>query len=156
MEDVWDMCPYCHRTGFQTLGGAQFAKTRLDAGSRMVSETQSKLDQRRTMLLSERRRQPVVGWLVAMNGEQTGEDFRLHEGQNTIGAAADCPISLKDATVTARHASVRCENGRFFLTDLDSTNGTYLNDAKDRIIREELKDNDVIRIGDISLKFKCL
>jgi pSer/pThr/pTyr-binding forkhead associated (FHA) protein len=42
------------------------------------------------------------------------------------------------------------------LTDLDSTNGTFLNDNKEPISREELKDNDVIRVGDVSLKFKCL
>ncbi len=108
------------------------------------------------MVISERRRLPVVGWLVALTGDQKGEDFRLHEGQNVIGSTADCQITLKNTTVTARHASLRYQDGRFVLTDLDSTNGTWLNDRPDRIAREELKDNDLIRIGDISLKFKCL
>jgi hypothetical protein len=156
MEDVWDMCPYCQRTGFQNVSGAHLAKTRVDLGGRPAEEMSSMPAGRRTMLISEHRRQPVVGWLVAMTGEQKGEDFRLHEGQNTIGATADCQITLKDSTVTARHASLRYENGRFFLTDLDSTNGTFLNERPERIAREELRDNDLIRIGDVSLKFKCL
>lgn len=154
MEDAWGMCPYCQRTGFQNLSGASLAKTRLEFGEGAVDETKSAA--RRTMLISERKRPPVVGWLVAMNGEQRGEDFRLHEGQNMIGATADCQVALKDATVTGKHASLRYQDGKFFLTDLDSTNGTYLNDKPERIIREELKDNDMIRIGDVSLKFKCL
>jgi hypothetical protein len=155
IEDAWEVCPYCQRTGFQNLGGASLAKTRLDVGGDRPDETSSKIT-RRTMLISERRRPPVVGWLVAMTGEQKGEDFRLHEGQNMIGATLDCQITLKDETVTSRHASLRYQEGRFLITDLDSTNGTYLNDRPERIAREELKDNDTIRIGEVVLKFKCL
>jgi hypothetical protein len=155
IEDAWEVCPYCQRTGFQNLGGASLAKTRLDVGGDLPDETSSKIT-RRTMLISERRRPPVVGWLVAMTGEQKGEDFRLHEGQNMIGALPDCQITLKDETVTSRHASLRYQEGRFLITDLDSTNGTYLNDRPERIAREELKDNDTIRMGEVVLKFKCL
>jgi len=39
---------------------------------------------------------------------------------------------------------------------LDSNNGTHLNDGQQPIAREALKDNDVIRIGDLAFKFKCL
>jgi len=42
------------------------------------------------------------------------------------------------------------------ITDLDSTNGTFLNDGAEPVSRVELKDNDVIRAGETSLKFKCL
>ena len=63
---------------------------------------------------------------------------------------------LRDTPVSGKHASLRYKDQKFFLTDLDSTNGTYLNDARDPIAREELKDNDVVRIGEVSLKFKCL
>ena len=132
------------------------AKTRLDVTGNVSAETSVKPTAARTVVISERRRLPVVGWLVALTGDHKGEDFRLHEGQNVIGSTADCQITLKNATVTARHASLRYQDGRFFLTDLDSTNGTYVNDRPDRIAREELKDNDLVRIGDISLKFKCL
>ena len=157
IEDAWDICPYCQRTGFQNMSGSSpLAKTRLDITGNLSDETSPKLPASRTVLISERRRPPVVGWLVALTGDQKGEDFRLHEGQNVIGTSTDCQITLRNPTVTARHASLRYQDGKFFLTDLDSTNGTYLNDRPDRITREELKDSDLIRIGDISLKFKCL
>jgi len=91
---------------------------------------------------------------VAMSGDQKGEDFRLHDGKNSVGSGTDSQIALKDSTVSSQHASVRYEDGKFFVTDLDSSNGTYLNDRK--IVREELKDNDMIRFGEIIVKFKRL
>jgi hypothetical protein len=157
IDDAWEICPYCQRTGFQNVSGPPLAKTRLDFAGSVSDETSPRQAPAvRTVLISEHRRPPVVGWLVALTGDQKGEDFRLHEGQNVIGSTADCQITLRNATVTARHASLRYQDGRFFLTDLDSTNGTWLNDKPDRVAREELKDNDLIRIGDISLRFKCL
>jgi pSer/pThr/pTyr-binding forkhead associated (FHA) protein len=42
------------------------------------------------------------------------------------------------------------------LTDLDSTNGTFVNDSAEGVARIELKDNDIIRLGETTLKFKCL
>ena len=157
MEDSWEICPYCQRTGFQNVGASGSAgKTRLDVDPTDQVATKPPAAARKTVLLTERHRPPVVGWLVALNGEQKGEDFRIREGQNSIGSASDVDIQIKDTGVSGKHGSLRYKEGKFFLTDLDSTNGTFLNDNKEPISREELKDNDVIRLGDVSLKFKCL
>ena len=153
MEDSWEICPYCQRTGYGGVGAtadSASAKTRLEA------EPVKEAAGRRTVLIAEKRKPPVVGWLVALSGEQKGEDFRLHEGQNTLGSLPENEVVLRDATVSGKHASLRHKDGKFFLIDLDSSNGTYLNDGGEPIAREELKDNDVIRVGEISLKFKCL
>ncbi len=93
--------------------------------------------------------------LWRLTGEQKGEDFRIRDGQNVIGSAPDADIVLRDTAVSGKHASLRYKDQKFFLTDLDSSNGTYLNDSPSSIAREELKDNDVVRIGEVSLKFKC-
>jgi hypothetical protein len=156
MEDTWTDCPYCLRTGFQRTGvGGGMEKTVLEssgaaAAAAAIPET------RKTVLLSTLRQAPVVGWLVAMNGHQKGEDFRLRDGQNIIGSASTAEISLNDPAVSARHASIRYTDGVFSLTDQDSSNGTFLNDNESKVAREVLKDNDVIHVGEISLKFKCL
>jgi hypothetical protein len=152
MEDSWEICPYCQRTGYQGASGSDpgSAKTRLE------SEPPREASARRTVLLTEKRKPPVVGWLVALSGEQKGEDFRLRDGQNSLGSAPENEVILRDSTISAKHASLRYKDGKFFLTDLDSTNGTFLNDGAEPIAREELKDNDVIRVGEINLKFKCL
>jgi len=111
---------------------------------------------RRTVLLADKRKPPIVGWFVALTGEQKGEDFRIHEGQNTIGSAPDADIVLRDNAISGKHASLRYKDEKFTITDLDSTNGTFLNDRTDSIAREELKENDIVRIGEVKLKFKCL
>jgi len=65
-------------------------------------------------------------------------------------------VKLVGEAISARHASLRYREGVFSLTDMDSTNGTFLNQGTAPIAREDLKDNDVVRIGEVSLKFKCL
>jgi hypothetical protein len=160
LEDSWSVCPYCQRTGFQSPGlpaGAE--KTRLErpAGVPGVQATATlAADPRKTVLLSALKKPPVVGWLVALDGPQRGEDFRLRDGQNTIGCDESSDVKLRGEGISARHASLRYREGVYSLTDLDSTNGTFLNDDPKTIARAELKDNDVVRIGEISLKFKCL
>ncbi len=93
---------------------------------------------------------------MALTGQQKGEDFRIREGPNIIGSATDADIVLRDHAISGKHASLRYKDQKFTITDLDSTNGTFLNDRTDPIAREELKDNDVIRMGGVTLKFKCL
>jgi len=156
LEDSWEICPYCQKTGY-AVPAAPDAKTRID----VAVATQGGSDAAtvvgiKTVAIAEKHKPPVVGWLVAMNGDQKGEDFRLRDGQNILGTSPDVDVILKDGAAAARHASIRYKDGTFFLTDLDSNNGTRLNDGEQPIAREALKDNDVIRIGDLVLKFKCL
>jgi pSer/pThr/pTyr-binding forkhead associated (FHA) protein len=135
-------------------------KTPLESAARRVSstarETGALAGGRRTVLLADQRKSPVVGWFVVLAGDQKGEDFRIREGQNTIGSAPDADIVLRDTAISGKHASLRYKDEKFTITDLDSTSGTFLNDRTDPIAREELKDNDIVRMGGVSLKFKCL
>jgi hypothetical protein len=151
MEDSWEICPTCQTTGYLASGGGAAAKTRLETD---LPKDASSGAGRRTVLLSEKRKPPVVGWFVAMTGDQKGEDFKVREGKNLVGSAPGAQVLITDSTVSAQHASLRYEEGKFFLTDLDSSNGSFVNEQK--IAREELKDNDMIRFGDVTLKFKCL
>ncbi len=160
MEDTWEACPYCQRPGYQVSGSTVTVKTRLDPE---VSRTGTAPREgaaspagRRTVLLTDKRKAPVVGWFVALTGQHKGEDFRIREGPNTIGSAPDADIVLRDADISGKHASLRYKDQKFTITDLDSSNGTFLNDRTDPIAREELKDNDIVRIGEVMLKFKCL
>jgi hypothetical protein len=156
MEDSWSVCPYCQRTGFQGAGpAAPNVKTRAEAESPKEAAPIATAAGRKTVVLTDKRKPPVVGWFVALTGDQKGEDFRIRDGQNVIGSAPDADIVLRDTAVSGKHASLRYKDQKFFLTDLDSSNGTYVNDGPNPIAREELKDNDVVRMGEVSLKFKC-
>jgi hypothetical protein len=165
IEDSWDLCPYCQRSGYQPGPPAVTVKTRLESeaphqgASRegaALREATTHATTRRTVLVADKRKSPVVGWFVALTGPQRGEDFRIREGPNTIGSEPDADIVLRDSAISGKHASLRYKDQKFTITDLDSTNGTFLNDHPESIAREELKDNDIIRIGEVTLKFKCL
>jgi hypothetical protein len=161
MEDSWDLCPYCQRTGYQSPRSADSAggKTRLEVDKVMEprSAAPASIVPRKTVLLSDvARKTALVGWLVAMDGDQKGEDFRLRDGQNTVGSAPDSDVVLNDQTVSAKHASIRYKDGNFFLSDLDSSNGTFINGLEECIARVEINDSDMLRLGAVTLKFKAL
>lgn len=99
-------------------------------------------------------RREVVGWIVVMNGTQKGIDFRIYDGPNTLGAAADNGIVITDEYLSSKHATIRYEDGRYTFIDHDSTNGSFINEK--RVNKEELIDNDTIRLGRTELRFKAL
>jgi hypothetical protein len=159
MEDSWEVCPYCQRTGYQSpRGTASLAKTRLESDALPQTNVAPPLaGPRKTVLLSDAiRKTALVGWVVVMDGDQKGEDFRIRDGQNIIGSAPDSDIVLTDRTVSSKHASIRYKDGKFFLSDLDSSNGTYINGLDECVARIELADSDMLRLGAVTLKFKAL
>jgi len=159
MEGSWDMCPYCQKTGFiPSLGDLK--KTRIDSTttstSAAVTAPLSVPVPRKTVVMADLHKAPLMGWVVVLDGNDKGRDFHVRDGQNLMGSDPTCNIVISNPTVSGKHASLRSQDGKFFLTDLDSTNGTYLNRQEKRIAREEIKDNDYIRLGEVTLKFKCI
>ena len=159
MEDSWDLCPYCQKTGFMPNLG-DLKKTRIDSpGKSSTAAVTAPLPvpvARKTVVMADLHKAPLMGWVVVLDGNDKGRDFHVRDGQNLLGSDPSCNIVTSHPTISGQHASLRAQEGKFFLTDLDSTNGTYLNHEEKRIAREEIKDNDQIRLGEITLKFKCI
>ncbi len=101
---------------------------------------------------------PIFAWLVVMEGAQQYHDFRISQEQVYIGGSDECDIVLEDEFISGEHASIRFRDNTFTITDLDSKNGTFVNDLSPeaRIDRVSLKDGDEIQIGRVLMKFKCL
>src|SRR5262249_26849696 len=80
----------------------------------------------------------------------------LDNGSNwKIGRDLSCAVVLKDEVVSRRHAMVQfTENDGYYLIDLGSRNGTFLNDAR-VATPSVLADGDRIRIGTCNLEFHC-
>src|SRR3954463_829432 len=83
--------------------------------------------------------------LRILNGSLENQEIELSPDPMTIGRASACNIRIADAGVSSKHAKIWCENGDYFLMDLGSTNGTFVNDRD--VDREKLSDGDVITFG---------
>ncbi|MHC4662766.1 MAG: FHA domain-containing protein [Planctomycetota bacterium] len=86
--------------------------------------------------------------IVDRKGERTIE---LGAATITIGRASDNPVSLDDPKSSRKHTQITLVGADYFLVDLKSRNGTYLNGRK--IEREPLRDGDIITIGDSKITF---
>ena len=88
--------------------------------------------------------------IIDNNGIQKvniGDVFFLDE-ENIIGRRGDCDIVIADPTVSSQHAGIYLDGRHYYLVDLGSKNGTYVNNR--RIKKDyKLKDGDIINIGNI-------
>jgi hypothetical protein len=93
-------------------------------------------------------------WLVSLEGPDQGKDYRILKESTSVGKQESSDIVLKGEFISRSHALLLYENHQFILSDLHSTNHTYVNGEK--ISKKALKDNDIIKFGDAVYKFKCL
>ena len=89
--------------------------------------------------------------VVRSGGGRAGETFLPEGDRTTIGRSPDCEIFLDDVTVSRKHAVVVRRDGTFFVEDLGSLNGTFLN--RRRIESGQLNDGDELQIGKYRLSF---
>jgi hypothetical protein len=154
VDPSWDVCPECLQLG----GASASAPAQSGGGFGPMANYGGQQGEEKTQAIDLRQFQKedrqVVGWIVAQSGNHRGLDFRLFNGKNVIGTAADCDIVVTDGFLSARHCTIRYESGNFVVIDLDSRNGTYVNQKK--ISKEDLIDNDTLRLGKTDFKFKSL
>jgi FHA domain len=99
--------------------------------------------------------QPVSGLDVleaAASGKVVGETLPL-EAVTSLGRSAQNTIILADQSVSAEHALVSYRLGQWWVEDLRSTNGSYLNDL--RIEQPTvIHTGDVVRFGAVRLRVR--
>lgn len=77
-----------------------------------------------------------------------GREIPLKAGVNVFGRKAEHQIQIADPYVSGKHGQIEVTDQGVFLTDLGSTNGTMLNDAKLAAnMRTLVTPEDVIRLG---------
>jgi pSer/pThr/pTyr-binding forkhead associated (FHA) protein len=93
-------------------------------------------------------------WLVAERGGglDPGERFDLFGGLS-IGRSADADVRIEDRYASGLHARIYMREGRYYAEDMNSTNGTLLNDAS-LSGEAELVPGDLVRIGDTEFRFE--
>jgi serine/threonine protein kinase len=90
---------------------------------------------------------PILSLLTMQNGPTAGRSYRFHQDVTTIGRTNGNDLVIAGRTVSRRHARLWFRDGRWFLEDLQSANGTLVNNV--RIHQPAvLNDGDVINFGD--------
>ncbi len=86
-------------------------------------------------------------------GNQAGESAELSAGTVLIGRGADCQLILDDDYVSTRHARVVAAETGYYIEDLGSTNGTYVNGQR-ITAPTSISLQDTVRIGKTVLKLQ--
>ena len=99
-----------------------------------------------------RRSRAGPGVLELLDSGELSPAFPLDKESVQIGRIADNDIVLPDPNVSRVHARVEKRTAAYQITDLESTNGTWVNER--RVSSVKLKENDVIRLGSTRFIFR--
>ena len=91
--------------------------------------------------------------IIVMLKDKVVSEIALDKEEITIGRDSSNDIYLKNPSVSREHAKIIKKGRVFYVEDLDSTNGTYVNDSMVGW-RSGLNDDDRISVGKYSLVFK--
>ena len=68
--------------------------------------------------------------LRILEGSEQGREFDLEGQRWVVGRSPECDVVIDVAAVSRRHVIVTKESGQFFVQDLGSRNGTYINNQR--------------------------
>jgi diguanylate cyclase (GGDEF)-like protein len=94
---------------------------------------------------------PHQACLVVIAGSRLGHRIQLGKGTVMIGRGSTSAVLLDSDSVSRQHARVEWTGSHHKLVDLNSTNGTYVNEAK--IDDHVLADGDRVQVGKALLKY---
>ena len=89
------------------------------------------------------------GFLLQLAGPSLGKRFPLGD-KTSVGRAGNADVSFRDKSVSRMLAEIRYNESQLDVSDLTSTNGTFIND--DRVESATLQSGDIIRFGRIPFK----
>src|SRR6266403_3098994 len=89
--------------------------------------------------------------LAAIAGKLKGSVFPVSDEPVVIGRETTAGLCLADASVSRRHSKLEKNGDQFWISDLQSLNGTFVNDVP--VKQRALQHGDRIRIGDTQFLF---
>ena len=96
---------------------------------------------------------PVIPKLIVLSEQFRGRNFELTQEKCIAGRLDNCEITLKDPTVSSRHCEFIKAGSTYIIRDLNSTNGTRVNNVP--VSEQELKSSDILQIGGIEILYDC-
>jgi len=88
--------------------------------------------------------------LVILNQGMTGRTFELNIERTTVGRVEDNTFQIADGSVSSHHAEIILRGSEILIRDLNSTNGTFINNEK--ITETVLKPGQTLRFGQVELR----
>jgi pSer/pThr/pTyr-binding forkhead associated (FHA) protein len=99
-------------------------------------------------------RAPTRGFLIVVSGARAGARIDVGAQPVLIGKGPATLQITDDPAVSTRHCQIALVGGAFVVTDLGSTNGTFVNNQ--RIAQPtRVNDGDLLRCGNTQLKFRA-
>lgn len=118
-----------------------------------MSETAVNTAKAEDTIPADRERIYTEAWLVERDGEVPGKKIPIPYGETTIGSEDGNMIVIKDGAVSPKHAKIKIVGNSFYLFDMASDKGTFLNESK--LLRPKvLYDWDEIKIGTRTFIFR--
>ena len=92
--------------------------------------------------------------ILMYEGTEQLQNLRITSQAVRIGKAEDAELRIEKDTISRYHARIDAKNKEYYIEDLNSTNGTYINDEllPYKEVRQ-LKSNDIIRFADVKYRF---
>jgi predicted component of type VI protein secretion system len=85
--------------------------------------------------------------LVVASGKRKGKVIPIHGAQFVIGRHKECHLKANGSTISQHHCAILIRNGKVFVRDFDSTNGTYVNQERVQGEQRELVQDDFLKLG---------
>ncbi len=131
-----------------SLGGAEVRLALPGAAGGNVTQVFS--SNKTAAIAAPPRKEAAPAILSGPDGEQS-----LRAGVSTFGRRDENDIPIKDSYVSGKHGQIEVTEHGIFLTDLGSSNGTFLNGAKlAPNMRTELSPEDTIRLGSLEYRVR--
>ena len=152
------MAVHCPECGFVNDEGANYCQkcgAYLHPGEEGDSTTMTyaidETGELKPVDLDEVTAQGGAALVIRAGGGRVGESFALGGERMTIGRRPDSDVFLDDVTVSRDHALLVRRGEDYYLDDLGSLNGTYVN--RRRIESHRLEDGDELQVGKYKLTY---
>jgi pSer/pThr/pTyr-binding forkhead associated (FHA) protein len=123
------LCGFC---GYQNKNQSKFCSS---CGNRLAEESY------------------LVGRVLVLSESGSRREYLISEADRYLGRDAANDVVLEDEEVSARHARISFADGGFWVEDLQTTNGTFVNGERLRE-RTRLQNEDLVKIGRTLLQFR--
>jgi len=119
----------------------------LDTEPKLMEDLEARLD--KTLVLID------VPILALMSGKQTVQSFEIFRiSELLLGRSNRCDVVINDTSVSSEHAKITKSGDDYFLEDLKSTNGTFLNEKQVSTQKVKLHLGDSVRIGQTCIIYR--